>query len=495
MSFLSPSRRGLDWHHPGPRPGYRRPPHPLWTQACRWGAAALLALLLAGAWPGQAHAQSLQVLYGVAKGYDASYLAARLQADAARARAEQAMALRRPTVSATGGATLSRSDTPWSSITRNNSFQQSAGITAQYTLFNRSNDLVIDQAERAVQIAHSQLRQAEQELMLRVTQAYFDVLAAADALGTVQASKRAIGEQLAAAQRNFEVGTVTITDAREAEARFDLARAQELGADNDLRTARLALDSLVGRRGMAPQPLAQPVVLPALAPANVDTWVQLAEDNSPALQQLQLNRALGQLEADKARAARLPTVLLNASVNLAHARSDGQSAASDGSTVPFGPNQGAGPSASVGVQLNMPLYTGGALEGRVKETVLLAEKADAELDAARRAVGQATRSAFYQVETQTARVGALQAAEASSTLALEATEMGYKVGLRVNLDVLNAQTQLYQARRDLAKARYDVVVNLMKLRQTAGVLMALDVSATSRLLASVAPGADAPPRP
>lgn len=447
-------------------------------------SAPVLLLALACAWPAAASAQNLQVLYGVAKGYDATYLGARLLADAALAKAQQAQALRRPTLSATTSATLARSDTPWSSLSRSNSFQQSVGLSAQYTLFNRSNDLVIDQAEASVQLAQAQLRQAEQELMLRVTQAYFDVLAAADALGTVQASKRAIAEQLAAAQRNFEVGSVTITDAREAEARFDLARAQELAAGNELRTARLALDSLVGRAGMAPQPLANPVQLPTLAPAEVEDWVRQAEDNNPVLRQLQLAKSLGRLEADKARAARLPTVALNAALTLAHARSDGQTTSSDGSSAAFGPNQGTGPSASVGVQVSVPLYTGGALDGRIKETLLLAEKADADLEAARRSVGQATRTAFYSVQTQVARADALTAAEASSTLALEATELGYKVGVRVNLDVLNAQTQLYQAQRDLAKARYDVVVNLLKLKQTAGVLQLLDISATSRLLAN-----------
>ena len=442
-----------------------------------------VALACAMVWPLGAAAQSLQVLYGVAKGYDASYLSARLQADAIGLKAEQARAALRPTVSANATTSVTRSDTPWASVSRSQSLQQSAGISAQYTLFNPANAVAVSQAEINLALAQAQMRASEQDLMMRVTQAYFDVLAAADGLATVQASKRAIAEQLAAAKHNFVVGSATITDTREAEARLDLVRAQELGADNDLRTARLALDALVGRKGLQPRPLATPAQLPALVPAEVDEWERLADDANPVVQQLRLARDVSQLEIDRARSAGLPTVALTAALNLTAARLQGRNKATDGTTLPFGPNNGVGPSASVGMQVNMPLYTGGLIQSRLQETLVLVQKADADLEAARRTVAQATRTAFYAVQTQLARAAALEAAEASSAMALEATELGYKVGVRVNLDVLNAQTQLYQAQRDLAKSRYDVLVGLLKLKQTAGVLQPPDIAAVASLMA------------
>ena len=135
------------------------------------------------------------------------------------------------------------------------------------------------------------------------------------------------------------------------------------------------------------------------------------------------------------------------------------------------------------MQLAWPLYTGGATGSRIKETLALEDKARNDFDAARRAVAQATRVAYFGVQSGLAQVGALEAAESSSKLALEATQLGYKVGVRVNLDVLNAQTQLFQTQRDLAKARYDVLVGGLRLRQASGQLVPGDLDAVNRLLA------------
>jgi outer membrane protein len=139
-------------------------------------------------------------------------------------------------------------------------------------------------------------------------------------------------------------------------------------------------------------------------------------------------------------------------------------------------------SASVGVQLNWPLYTGESVENRIRETVLLEEKSRQDVEAARRAVAQATRQAFFGVQSGQAQVKALEAAESSTKLALEATQLGYRVGVRVNLDVLNAQTQLFQTQRDLAKARYDVIVGSLRLRQASGQLRPQDLQAINALL-------------
>lgn len=462
-----------------------------------------LALALAlGFAASAAQAQSLKELYDAARGYDATYLSARSLADSAQYRADQAGALRLPTVGLQATSNYVDTKTSASSVTtvptplgpqesRSQSDTESKVATnqvvlsAQQTLFNKANSATIEQAERGVAVAQSQLRNAEQDLIVRVAQAYFDVLGAMDTLTTVQASKKAISEQLASAKRNFEVGTATITDTREAQARFDLSLAQELAADNDLRIKRLALDQLVGRANATPRSLALPVALPPVAPANVDDWVSGAETRSPAIQQAQLALEVARLETEKARAGHLPTLTLGA--NYAKTYPNGSADTNSASTTQ-GPafinsRNGNTSTASIGLTLNVPLFAGFSIQNRIKETLSLEEKARNDLDGARRAVTQGTRTAFYGVQSGQAQVKALEAAESSSKLALEATQLGYKVGVRVNLDVLNAQTQLFTTQRDLAKARYDVIVNGLKLRQVSGQLQPEDLQATDALLA------------
>jgi outer membrane protein len=428
-----------------------------------------LALALFAALP--ARAQSLQELYDAARTYDATYLAARSLADSAVYRAEQAKALGRPTVGLNAVGSRAETDPPQTSRKNTNSLQ--AGLAAEQWLFNRANAATMSQAEKSLAVAQADLQTAEQDLIVRLAQSYFDVLAAQDALTTAQANKKAIGEQLASAKRNFEVGTATITDTREAQARFDLATAQEIAADNDLRTKSIALDQLVGRTNVQPKPLAAPVALPATQPSSVDAWVGLV-DQAPSVRKAQLGYDIAQIENEKAKAGHLPTVKLEGTLGGNRAT---------GSFPELQGNVGNTKSASIGVRLAVPLYSGGAIDNRVKETVSLQEQARNNLDAARRGVAQSTRQVFFGVESGQAQVKALEAAESSSKLALEATQLGYRVGVRVNLDVLNAQTQLFTTQRDLSRARYDVVVNGLRLRQAAGNLQPTDVSAVNALLA------------
>lgn len=432
---------------------------------------ALVAALALGAVP-FAHAQSLQELYDTARGYDATYLAARSVADSAQYKAAQAHALRRPKVGLEVSASRTTSESPTGESTATG---PSAALRGSQTLFNRANDASISQADLSVEAAKADLELAEQELIVRVAQFYFDVLAAQDALTTAQANKKAISEQLASAKRNFEVGTTTITDTREAQARFDLATAQEIAAENDLLTKRIALDQLVGRTGVQPQPLAVPVALPPIVPADVNAWVAQT-DTAPNVRKAQIGYEVAQLETSKARAGHLPTVDLTGGYSRGRTSADGVQTG-----MPFdysGPTRGS----SVAVTLNLPLFAGFSVQNRVKETLSLEEQSRNTLEAARRSVAQATRQTFFGVQSQQARVKALEAAESSNQLALEATQLGYKVGVRVNLDVLNAQTQLFNARSELAKARYDVLVNSLRLRQASGQLKPEDLAALNALL-------------
>ena len=428
---------------------------------------APLAVLLASAGL-PAWAQSLQELYDAARSYDAAFLSARAASQAAEHRAAQADALLRPSAALSSNASLTLLDAPRVGSGDTNSL--GATVSGKYPLFNRSTAPTIEQARKAVQLAHADLETVEQDLIVRVSQAYFDVLAAQDALATTRTSKAAITEQLASARRNFEVGTATITDTREAQARFDLATAQEIAAENDLRTKRIALDQLVGRNGLAPKGLLKGAALPMPAPADAEAWAGLADGSHPSVRKARLGLEVARLETQKARAAESYTVEAVGSVGAS--RSGGSSASLPGFTK----------SATVGVQLNWPLYTGGATQNRIRETLALEDKSRNDVEAARRAVTQATRQAFFGVQSGLAQVKALEAAESSSQLALEATQLGYKVGVRVNLDVLNAQTQLFQTRRDLAKARYDVILGGLRLRLASGQLKPADVGAVNALL-------------
>jgi len=427
-------------------------------------AAAGFALALASA---AASAQSLRELYEAAHAYDATYLAARALADSATYRVEQTRALNRASASLAGNVARVESNPTAGSNFSSNGFGLS--VNGRQPLFNRSNDATIAQAELSLESSLADLDTAEQDLMLRVSQAYFDVLGAQDTLQTTKANKAAISEQLASAKRNFEVGTATITDTREAQARFDLATAQEIAADNDLVTKRIALDQLVGRSNVKPQDLAVPLVIPETARTPVEELVSRAVDDHPNVRRAQVNYDVAQLETEKARAQGLPT--LDAIASLQAGRG---TVASEITGANYG--------GAIGLSFNWPLYTGGAVQNRIKETLALEERSRNELDASRRAVTQGVRQAYYTLQSTVAQMRALEAAEASTQLALEATQLGYRVGIRVNVEVLNAQSQLYQTQRDLSRARYDVLLNALRLRQASARLVPSDIVAIDRLL-------------
>lgn len=434
---------------------------------------SILSLALGVALCAPAQAQSLLQLVESARTYDTAWQSARAQLDAAARKADQARAGLLPSAALTGGLTRSNVELSKPKI-ENTGTAQTVGVNASQPLYRPANRITLEQGQRGVEVAQAQLDAATQDLLVRVSQAYFDVLAAQDTLTFVQAQKAAVSEQLAAAKRNFEVGTTTVTDSREAQARYDLVIAQEIAAENDLRVKRLALDQLVGITGAKPQPLALPVQLPSVVPDNLATWVDTARDQQPGVRQAAIALDIARLETKKAETGHLPTVDLQAGYNVT--RNLHGTITSPGVTARSN-------AASVGVALNLPLFAGFAVQNRVKETLALETKAEADLETARRNVAQATRAAFYGVQSGQVQVQALQAAEASSQSALDANRLGYQVGVRINIDVLNAQSQLYQTKRDLAQARYNVLLGGLKLRQAAGTLSQQDIEAVNALLA------------
>ena len=426
-----------------------------------------------------AQAQSLVDLYESARGFDASYQSAKSQFNATQAKAEQAKSAILPT--ANFGFVKSRSSQEYTPgvATSTNPYRdytfgtETSTLSASQPIYRPANLASYQQGTKQFDLALAQLLAADQDLIVRVSQAYFDVLASQDSLTFVKAQKTAVAEQLASAKRNFEVGTSTITDTREAQARFDLVVAQEIAAENDLRVKKIALDQLVGKTEAMPKQLAQPLTLPAVTPSDVNLWVQQSSDVHPSIKQAQIGLDVAQLETQKAEAGHKPTLDLTANMNAINNL--------DGSNS--GPGSSRINASAIGLSFNLPLFAGFSTQNRIKETIALEDKARNDLEGAKRAVSQATRTAFFGVLSGQGQVKALEAAEASSQSALDANKLGYQVGVRINIDVLNSQSQLFDTKAKLAKARYDVLVGSLKLRQANGTLKAEDLSGVNALLA------------
>ena len=435
------------------------------------GSVSLAVTLSVLALP--ARAQSLVELYDSARAFDASYQSAKLQYDANLARADQSRAGILPTAGLSAGASRVSVESTASPAGGTTSFNtQNATLSASQPLYRPGNWANYEQGFKQVDLARAQLESASQDLIVRTSQAYFDVLAAQDTLAFVRAQKEAVNEQLAFAKRNFEVGTSTITDTREAQARFDLVTAQEIAAENDLRVRKIALDQLVGINESQPRPLVVPVSLPPVMPAEVDTWVQQAELVNPAIRQARSNAEIADLEIKKAEASHKPTVDATASYNVTKNPSSSALAG-----ISSRANTG-----SVGLLLNMPLFAGFSIQNRIRETLALRDKALSDLEGSRRSVSQNVRTAYFGVQSGQGQVRALEAAELSSQSALDANRLGYQVGVRINIDVLNAQSQLFQTKRDLAQARYNVLLGGLRLRQANGTLSPQDLQLIDALL-------------
>ncbi len=428
------------------------------------------------AFASHAQAQSLVEMYEAARGYDAGFISAKAQFEANLAKANQTLGGILPNIALAASATRTkfefRPDTSPTPATSKLYGTGVAAVTLSQPVYRPSAWAAYRQGGHLLEQAAAQFEAAEQDLLVRVSQAYFDVLTSEDNLQLVQAQKKAVGEQLASAKRNFEVGTATITGVRDAQARFDLTNAQEIAAENDLRIKRLALDLAVGLSNTQPKRLANNKLIDTPS-EDVTTWVSQSEVASPAVRQAKLGLEVASLEVDKANSGHKPTI--DAQLSYSGVRNDGGSSTLQGSSRVFNP--------SAALVLNVPLFAGFSTMYRVRETVALADKARSDFENARRTTAQATRTAYFGLVAGLSQVKAYEAAEASSQSALDANKLGYSVGVNINIDVLNSQSQLYQTKRDLAKARYDVLVSNLKLRQAAGTLTPADLQPINALLA------------
>jgi outer membrane protein len=437
----------------------------------------LIAVLLASAFVSlNAHAIDLIQVYQQALANDATFASARASLAAGRERVPQGRAGLLPTVGLSGAYSKNNSDVSQFNPVQDGFIDGGSNLRSnQYTLalsqplFRWDRWQTYEQSKLAQAISEAQFAQAQQDLITRVAQAYFDVLSAQDTLESTRAQKSAVTEQLASAKRNFEVGTQTITDTHEAQAAYDLVVAQEFAAVNDLDNKRSALQAIVGAEPAALAPLQTGITLAPPQPATVDQWVSSAETQNYGVTVSQLALESAKRDISKNRAGHLPTLDLVASSSRTNV--SGRSAGS-----------GDTRNNAIGVQWTVPIFSGFGVTSRVRESIALEDKARNDLETTRRNAALQARQAFLGVNSGLAQVKALQAAEVSSQSALESNKLGYQVGVRINIDVLNAQRQLYSTRTDLARARYNTILNGLRLKAASGSLREADLVPVNNLL-------------
>ena len=446
-----------------------------------------LFLALTWALAPAAEAANLSGMFRDAQAYDAQYASARAAWQAGQEKSVQGRAGLLPSVNLGGNI---RYNSVNSTLPGGDANYDSNGlsINAAQPLFRRQNQVQFEQSKNQVKIAAVQLKVAEQDLILRIAQAYFDVLQAQDNIAFINSQKSAITEQLASAKRNFEVGTATVTDTHEAQARFDLAVAQEIAEQNTLSIRQRALEKLIGKPAGSLDTLVDLKQLNAES-GSMDEWAARAADGNLQGEIQRLAKAIADQEIERNRAGHYPTVDAVAGYTL----NNGQN---------FGNQQVDTRTATIGVELNLPIYQGGLTSSRVREAVANQEKARQDLEVATREASLQARQAWLNVNSGAARVRALEQALASTQAQLDSTKLGLQVGVRTNLDVLNAEQQVLSARRDLAGARYAYLLSGLSLKAAAGVLSAEDLQPIDRLLTgqrsssgSTSPGVKTMPAP
>lgn len=414
-----------------------------------------LSLALAPA----AHAANLSDVYRDALAYDAQYASARAAYQAGQEKSVQGRAGLLPNVNVSGNARYQNVDATYGE----DSFpSNSIGVNAAQPLFRKQNSVQYEQSKNQVKIAEMQFKAAEQDLILRVAQAYFDVLQSQDNIAFIGAQKAAITEQLAAAKRNFEVGTATITDTHEAQARYDLAVAQEIAEQNTLNIRVRALEKLIGKPAGTLDSLVDNKLLKTES-GSLDEWAARAADGNLQAEIQRISKAIADQEVERNRAGHLPTL-------------DAVAGYTSNNNQSFGTGTIDTKIAMIGLELNLPIYQGGLTSSRVREAVANQEKARQDLENATREAGLQARQAWLNVNSGIARVQALEQALVSTRAQLDSTKLGLDVGVRTNLDVLDAEQQVLSARRDLAGARYAYLLSGLALKAAVGTLSPADLA-------------------
>ena len=412
--------------------------------------------------------QTLLDIYHQALAHDPTLASALSANKAAQEIIEQGKALNLPTVNFNASANTTQSHirylnsrTPPGSSGYEN---YRADIEARQPIYRKQNSVQIEQTYTQVSLANKQYHLSQQDLILRTTQAYFDVLIAQDKVDLIKAQNVAIISQLEQAKATFEVGTSTITDVNEAQARYDLIVAQEIAAVNEYEIAKHSVEAITGD---LPSKLAtvKPNVQINQLSQNIQDWQLVGRQNNLNIQIQQDNLRLAEQEVRRAEAGHLPT--LDAVANISDNYSNGSASVfSTGNDLR---------SATIGVELQIPLYAGGLITSRARQAVLNKQKALDDIEIAQRKVDLETQRAYLNLSSSIAQIKALEQALTSAKSQLDSSKLGFEVGVRTTVDVLNSQQQYFSAKRDLLQARYSYLVNIIRLKAASGMVSEPDL--------------------
>ncbi|WP_223879268.1 TolC family outer membrane protein [Chitinimonas arctica] len=433
----------------------------------RYAIRALTAAVLLATGTSAVAADLMQV-YQEAKKYDATFAAAEAELRAGQEKSSQATALWLPKVQVEAGYNRASSEKTYGESNpaagvvdgKRSGNQYSYSVSASQPIYRAEYSAGASQLSEQARLAEVSFSAAKQDLILRVAQAYFDVLYSQDSLEFARAQKDAVSQQLAQAKKQFEVGVATITDTHEAQAKYDGIVAAEIAALNDLAVKQNAFLQLTGVPADKLVALPPKMVATPPMPADMNEWVKMAEQKSLSIDAQRGALAIAEAEIDKYRLLRQPTLDLVAKYGDEYSR--GGLAAIGGTDKTR--------STAIGVQLNIPIFTGGHTSSKLRESIALREQAQHKLEAARRDAAQNTKQAFLGVQSGAAQIKALEQALVSSQSSLDSTKLGREVGVRTTLDLLNAQQQYFSTKRDLAQARYGYLLNQLKLSAAVGEL-------------------------
>jgi outer membrane protein len=450
-------------------------------------SASLLTVLAALGGAPAASAASLLEVYQQALQSDPLIHEAESRRLAAQEASPQARGLLLPQVAASGSWTSNEFSGSSVETDRTGQFatipfesdaeEKNWNLSLRQTLFRWDQIVNLKQASKIVARADLVYEAAQQDLMLRVVERYFEVLAAEDRLTSIHADRQAIARQLEQAKQRFEVGLIAITDVQESQAAFDQSVASEIGAERELATARELLREVTGEYVPELSAPAAEFPLPAPAPADERIWIDLAMEQNLELLASRLDEEIARSEISFRRTGHYPSVDLVASRSGSESDEDRRFG-----NDPFGPADSSVDGDSIGIEVTVPLFSGGRTSSSVREAVYLHRASQEQLQRVARETERATRDAYLGVNSEISRVKALEQAVASSRTALEATQAGFDVGTRTIVDVLTSQRLLYQAITNYYQARYVYIGNVLRLKRAAGTLQVQDLEQIDRWL-------------
>jgi outer membrane protein len=443
----------------------------------KWGLLLVALLSVSSSAWADDKKLGLQEIFQQAQAHDSTWASARSAYAAIQEKEVQGKALTLPSLTLDAEANQNNSNTVYSGSGANpfTGGRQNYGsigysVNLNHPLYRKQNSVQYEQSKVQVAQGENTLNAAKLDLMVRTASAYFDVLLAQDKLDLIAAQKVAVTRQLDQAKANFDVGTATVTDVNEAKAKFDLLLAQEIATQNELQVKERAIQAITsqppGQLASAKEKL--DVVIPQ--PQDMEEWVKIADAQNPQIKIQEQSVDIATQEIDRAHAGNYPTVDAVASYSDNRANGGVNAIGSDQQIL------------TIGFKLEIPLYQGGSITSKEREAVSGQQKAKDDLELAQRNADFQTRQAYLTVASTVAQVKAFEQALASSQSSMDSTSLGYEVGVRTSVDVLNAQQQLFSAKRDLLEARYTWMLSIIKLKAAAGVLKEEDFAETDNLL-------------